>query len=732
MEAHSTLLLHSLKESQIQALGTVHIAEQQTMPTPRQTIKQASASAQRRAMNERRQKRTQTIRKQKKSDWLAQKRGIPIRDDDGASSNSCFHQKSAVAIDLSQSITKFRQRPPTPETLHQLLVGLQSASVAPTPWTLDDSTRLEQAKQLVQRLGETLQHCITSNNLKGSLGTVRALLQLVAMSVSLSKSTESDYYGFKPPTWSELIVGETRILTCLPLLISLPQSPTEDYLQIAEQTNWFIGNLTKELPASSICLRRQQQQDGNPAVVENLVKLMNLIQQHEQASTNLQYLVVIQSSLWAFANLLKGDSTASGWIYYQAGLNELFSQLLTVSVPAASSQLENTCIDVAVQAAWILVHLSQREDAVVEALLQTGPDLMRNLLERLFQVCDGAQQQASGGPISPGRPNYFHHPLLEPVLEVLGHWATAGNGKFVPRLLSATPATTRVSHELSLIPIFQNLYQWSHQGLIQINDYICLIWVTGACLCDAGIQNHPSTTLAAPALIPRLSISLQEHENTMTNRINSLECKREAAISLWNALAVPPSEDDEPGMPRDVFLALLQLVLSGGNQATNKNGYSTIMALTKLLSSPDVDAMFASLQIIDALLRNVPSTRVTFMEVDGEEALDAICDLPLGNDKTSSSAADVAAELVDFLVGDDQFDDPVLQPATAGGTFVFGLQDTASAPAPNFLPDLQSDVGGGSMLAPVASVTPAGSGMGRGRGRGHTLPAWAVQQQSQR
>ena len=167
----------------------------------------------------------------------------------------------------------------------------------------------------------------------------------------------------------------------------------------------------------------------------------------------------------------------------------------------------------------------------------------------------------------------------------------------------------------------------------------------------------------------------------------------------------------------------------------NKTGYTTILALTKLLACPDADAMLASLRIIESSVMHMPSARVTFAEADIEAALEAVCDLPLGNDSTSNQAADIAADLIDFLVGEDQFDDPVIAPATNGDTFVFGLQN-ASAPAPMFMPNLQTNVASGSILAPIASVgadssAAMGLGRGRGRGRGQTMPAWATRQQQQ-
>ena len=193
----------------------------------------------------------------------------------------------------------------------------------------------------------------------------------------------------------------------------------------------------------------------------------------------------------------------------------------------------------------------------------------------------------------------------------------------------------------------------------------------------------------------------------------------------------------------------------------------------------DADAMLAAMHLIDVILRHVPSSRTTFVEVQGVEALETICDLPSNShDAACTEAADMAAELIDDFFDDDddndinyyQFADPMLQPAQENGTFVFGLVGAGTntttlsqAPAPIFLPNLDSPPldgnttsmdtdhhgnhppsinpsfsGGGILMnPPVLSVggDPTGMGMGRGhgrgRGRGQVLPAWATRKEQQ-
>ena len=724
---------------------------------PRLTTRQASAQEQRRAMNERRQKFTTQIRKQKKSDWLAQKRGV----DTGSGA------PSTTPVDLSQSILAFLKDPPVPGSLLKMRAALQAAPTShlPNGWSLDDPTHLEQAKQLIQRIGTTLQHVISSPTIDSTVAIicVQTLHQIASLSVTSLKSstgTSSDgyYYGRHAPTWSELLLEEPTIASSLPRLLALPE------LSLVEHTCWFLGHWAQDLPTA--CPRWRTEL----GLVAALAKLFGLLPTTTTGDLSdpttapgmaLRFRVV-QAALWAFVHLLKGDATASGWDYCQPTLFHppLANQLLTISIPNIPPELETSCMDISVQTTWIVVHLSQREDAVVDVLLQTdaeGTDLLRTILERLYQVCEGAaqQQQQSLGIPKIGQLNYFHHPLLEPCLEVMGHWSTACNGKHVPRLLSKTSATSRVQQEISLLPLLEKLIRWGHQGLLQTSDYLQLLWLSGCLLCDAGTQQHPSTSLAAPSLIPLLSQGLQD--NPSASQSNSLECKREGVLALWNAINAPPSNDPQQQQQlqrssffQETLMVVLQLILTCSNNAANANtnsSYLTLMALKQLLLCQDVDAMVGAMHIINVILRTIPSTRVTFMEVDGDEALEAVCDLPLGNDQASTEAADMAAELIDdFFDSDrldgndeDQFADPVLQPAQAGGTFVFGLDTVAQQNAPIFMPTLQADDDDAPMHAPVLSVGSEpvdlgigrghGRGGGKGRGRGHVLPAWAAQQQ---
>jgi hypothetical protein len=730
-------------------------------PQHRLTSRQASAQAQRKAMTEGRQRLTERIRKQKKSDWLAQKRGVTASVAAGDTSSN-----ASSTPELSQAMNEFlRQIPVSVQSLKVLSSSLQLSTLLAS-WTLDDTTQKVEAQKLVQRLDETLTHAVGNNDLDVVFLLVQILAQLVAMSAasktrsrnSYNNQHEEDtgYYGRHSVTWSELIVEESQIKAKIPLILSCVSAShaglSEQTLQVVEQTCWFLGNLAQDMPASCSRLR----QEGS--LVPPLTSILSLIQQQRSSETNTaSTIAVVQAAAWAFHNLIKGDVKAMGLEYCDLSSHPgmhpgLASALLTLSVPViqTSMQLHTRYIDVSVQTAWILVHLSQRDDAVVDFLLysDTNTDIVRDVLERLYQVCDGAHQQQKQNDVtmSPGRPNYFHHPLLEPCLEVLGHWSTAGNGKHVPRLLAKTQGTSRVPEELSLLPILMTLLQWGQEGLLQTVDYLQALWLSGCLLVDAGRSNHPSTALAMPSLVPLLTRGLID---TNTSRSNSLELKREGVLALWNAISAPPIEEDgkeEPVMMLATKRSILQRILSATTSSdtdmedtSNNSTHTVLMALKNLLLCQDVDVLLAAMNVLNAILRHIPSTRIAFVEVNGDDALETVCDLPLGNDRASSDAADMAAQLIDDFfdsdhVDDGQFADPVLQPSQAGGVFVFGM-DPALQRAPIFLPDLHPPMDNAGMggifpaIAPVGeTVVPGmGRGVGRGRGRDMNLPAWAVQ-----
>lgn len=693
--------------------------QKQNRPTPRQL----SAEAQRRTMTERRQKFTQRIRKQKKSDWLAQKRGVPAGTDTlGTFSN----------VDVSQLIASFLQQQPTShQSLEALYLSLQAASMSPTPWTLDDPIRLEQAKHFVQRLGEVLHQCQISQNTSMAVMTLKILVQLTAMNSSsknsFSEGASYDYYGRKTQGWCDLIAEEGSIAQSFSGLLTLPQPLPEplpgDLLEIWKETCWLIGNLAQDLPQTCPTLKR------------DTPLLTTLLHTLRYTSSNLP---VVQAASWAVLNILRGDPSSSAYDYCNPQQPNsltlpLFHRLLSLEGDMPPEK------DIPVQTAWILVQLSQKEDDLVDYLLQAeqGIDLAQALLDQLYRIGQRAhEQQQQQAPNQ--HTNYFHHPFIEPCLELFGLWATVANGKHVPRLLFATS-------QRSLLNFISQLITWGHQGLLQVNDYLQALWVAGCLLCDAGAQNHPSTLLAAPVLVPLLTMGLQEHTQ-QSSKTFSLECKREGILALWNAITAPPSDDQMEASQTSLFqedglLSLLQFILAttAANAAGGKSSeYLVMMALKNLLLCQDVDTMLAAMHVLNAILRNIPSSRVLFMECDGDEALEEVCDLPLGNDNASTEAADLAADLIDEFfdssrpTDEDQFADPILQPAQESGSFVFGIN--ADAPTVLMSNSDQADQQQTGDFAistdlPVFSAadnsdpSAPGMGHGRGRGRGKTLPA---------
>ena len=893
--------------------------QQQPHHHHRLTSRQVQAQNQRRTMNERRQKFSHQIRKQKKSNWLAQKRGVAGTANTNATNHNNNNENNNGDALLFQAMGAFvqqqeNQRPNIVsfQAFHQVLVQA-SPGIIGSFWTQFSGqhielgedprykTHLDLAQQLVTRLWETIlffspqpQHQQQESSQQAALLAVQ-MASLLLSSSTTTHNNDASYYGRAQPTWNDLFFIQdpnslitTRRLTVLHTLLvgctqqinglfvvwnyNLPTSnPSQQLLalDVLEQVCGWLGNWTQEYPVAATVLRKSAGVVGPLTTILHTTVAWILDHNNNDNTSSSQQrqqqrvLNLTQAITWALVHILKGDVTASGWDYCEPTLDmmaaaqmedthndnddfllwnpKLAHKLLTLwatiqssssSEPAQKqprllqehppsatslSSVEKCGLEISVQTAWILVHLSQREDEIVDFLLQpqeggrgdssSSQGLLSIVLEQLYRICHGIHQQLSHvvveqPPAAASSPNnYLQHPLLEPCLEVLGHWATACHGRYVPALLTTTISPTAAAigtpqQQISLLELLEQLLQWGQEGLFHKHGnkdvYLQVLWLAGCLLCDAGLQNHPSTVMAAPTLIPLLTRGLQDEK--------TLDCKREGVLALWNAIHTPPAPpannnnnaDDNYNSSQlqtspEALLSMLQLILASSQATTTSsdnhsddNGYRILMALKDLLASQDTDAMLASLHLIDAILRHIPSSRVTFQEVDGTDALEAICDLPLMGNKNDTStttavateeAADMAADLIDDFFdtnrldddSHDQFADPVLAPAQVGGTFAFGfpggggagasalLQPQAGAP-PIFMPTLDfnnnnnnssglgipsSLMGSNSPIRmnPTSSVggDPMASGMGRGhgrgRGRGTALPAWAVNRQ---
>jgi hypothetical protein len=335
-------------------------------------------------------------------------------------------------------------------------------------------------------------------------------------------------------------------------------------------------------------------------------------------------------AVWVLTNAIRNDTNALASVYCS---EELLSASLLETLLKSPQ--------VATQAAWMTASLTGREEAVVRYLV-SHPSFCPTLVALLGQLSSNDQ--------------------LVPLLQALGYIASYEAN--VAPLLNLP----------SLIPTISQLLQTNTDKDVTVH----VVWLMGCLLVDARIENHPSTVIAAPNLVPTLfqRLNLQQHSHL------SLDERRDIAHALRNALALPPACDSDPYLPIvPAYLPDHQIMRPSLN------------SLIGMLSSSNADAMIAAVYVLDLLLRQDESLRVHMEEENITSALEHVCE------SSVEEAADVAADLLDdFFYADEDDNDEMFMPPTNNAPLPFGFPDPTA--------------GGG------------GGGMGRGRGRGAVIPSW--------
>ena len=421
--------------------------------------------------------------------------------------------------------------------------------------------------------------------------------------------------------------------------------------------------------------------NSNSNIVELSVWILgNLVQESATALQSLRpswpvLVAALPNSAYACAAIVRQDSTSYGMDFLQSLTVEHITQLLQHN---DNSNDNDNRTDTAVETAWMLEALSRREDAAVDYLCQTA-ELITTLVQRLYHAAVESNTE-----------------FLVPALQAIGNILTSCEGRYVPLFL--------------INPTFvQSLSYLLEQGIA-----LDVVWVAGCCLCDAGIPGHCSSDIAAVSFLPRL-VAILSSESA------SLHWKRDAACAVWNAISDPPGvmslEQHSNTSHHQLNPVLLDHVWRTGPD--NNNNDKLLQACIDLLKVPDMDAVLASLQVLDNILRSTSDSRILFRGLAGVDALEAVCSNAVG--RGASVALDMASLLAETLL-DDFFDsdDPddedqelsKMAPAVQGNHFVFGAPSSSSSvaaapPAFNFKAD-----------------SAGREGQGRGRGRGRTLPAW--------
>ena len=181
---------------------------------------------------------------------------------------------------------------------------------------------------------------------------------------------------------------------------------------------------------------------------------------------------------------------------------------------------------------------------------------------------------------------------------------------------------------------------------------------------------------------------------------------------------------------------------------TTRNGFLSstvqvpemVLCLVNMLTSMDADAVFYSIQLLNAMLRRLQLKR-EFVEANGVDALEAVCDRASqsnayegGQDWNGMSvdSADIAADLIDDLFSNDvdmnQDDDD----NNNGGMAMAMPVSFTFSPISVEAQQQHFDIGG-EPSQPVQVVTYApvndseSLAQGRGQGRGKPIPSWMNQ-----
>jgi len=386
----------------------------------------------------------------------------------------------------------------------------------------------------------------------------------------------------------------------------------------------------------------------------------NLVQESPQAVAAVRsfwpvLVANLPNTVYACAAVVRQDATSFGMDFLQSLTTHHIAQLL---------QHDRTCVE----AAWILESLTRREDAAVDCILSDG-----NLFGALVHQLHEATVQAKTN-------------LLTPALQAIGNIATSCEGRHVHLLLSDTVFVQTLVH------------------LLEQGTQLDAVWVAGCFLCDAGIPLHSSTQIAVPAFLPPL-VAIVSSESA------SLNWKRDAVCALWNAISEPPGGISSSDHDNEM---LLRQILQDHVWTTATTVDEFMQACIDLLGRSDMDAVLASLQVCDRILRSFVDSRVTFESLAGVDRLEGVCDKAVGQNSAALESASVlaAALLDDFFDVDnrenEQEEAPETAPGIDGNQFVFGAPAAAA-------------VDRGATEFSFSSVE---SAAGRGRGRGRTLPAW--------
>lgn len=606
----------------------------------RLTPQQREALERRSRMTQRRQELATRIRKQKKSQYLQKKRGLAF-----VSESSVVHEN--LPNEFQRVLESYCRDLTAPEQLLPKVQDFVAGSnnrirSAEDPLVLLKNTEERLALQFLDCLRQQILEAITSNNEISFRSILRVLVYLTSMSSGDGIGPLStEYYGRHPATWSELMVSPSP-LQATPWLEIFVQSLSS--LREVELTSLILGNLVGDDGAAGTVFHALTD-ELKTSLVCGLIRSVS---------------PTTPTAAWTLTNMIRNDPVSYGRAYCSETL---------LSPSRLTSWLNEPTL--ATQTAWMIASLTDREEETAQYLSGKHPEYQQSIFLATTINCIRKPLQ---------------HDQTLPLVQALGNLACR------PSLV----ASLLTHPKPALIPLLQQiLITAPSKNPVLVHG----AWLARCLLVDVGIENHPSTTIAAPALIPVLIDRLGgNNSNGAIGGSLTLEEESEFASALWNALDTPPSADQSECTNQLLQTPSVQLPFE------LKIPRSTLQTLVRLINSSDTGAIFPGVHVVRLLLareidHHQNNLQVILQEEGVTDALERVCDHPM------SGPADLAADILDDYFhsdDDDAIDEPSASAspwtteASTSTTFAFGLPTDTQVPG----------------------------GAGRGRGRGATMPAW--------
>ncbi|GKY92107.1 hypothetical protein MPSEU_000182100 [Mayamaea pseudoterrestris] len=478
---------------------------------------------------------------------------------------------------------------------------------------------------------------------------VLTILQEIAMMTKNFASLTEDYYGRQPLSWQILM---TRDSLLLPSLLSLPTDSGDPQTSLQTAALTTLGMLV------------QQQSSSSAAIAFCLNHWVDYLLQ------------ALPSSSFCCAAVLRQDATTYGMQFFSEpfqNANYLMALFQCQGNDSDDSEQNSRTI---VHAAWMLQGLSFREDAVVDFICRDAA-LFDTVLQAFNHATINDDQQ-----------------LSVPLLQAFCNLATACHGKYVSLFLSRPDFVESLSRLL-------------YEGRIMDS-----VPMAGSLLVDYGLEQHPSTTIAGPALLPGLVQALLHVKYDWRAQAVA------AIATAFDVSTLQPPDHVPLTLPQSPTPAYnLKIIYAAAEQVlwrTASLRVPILESIATLIRPNDMNATFGALAVLDLLFQCLLESRVLFESVQGPRRLDELCNHygsgeSLGSDLAEAQA--IAAHLLDLYFNDsededdneDNYDGSTKQTAM-NSQFTFDL-----TPVNNF--SMQQ-----SFNEPTASA--------QGRGRGRTLPAW--------